>query len=624
MEKSFVFNSINGDRRYKAEDFREYFASFIGNGVFPNPSNQLQVLSNNDMTISVTGGKGFINGAIYVNTENLILNVDVADSVLNRIDRIVLRFDNLERNITCKVKKGTFASNPIAPGLQRDADAYELSIAEIKINKGAVSILQSNITDTRLDSSVCGIVTQTVKTIDTKTLYNKLEAYIDERGKDVDGWLTSFKSERELSFNEWFNTIKGVLDGDVAGNLANRILEVENKLKNMKLESTAIDVVDTANNFTADSHGKKLLEDVLVQIDKKAKEAFQGADSGKKIIATAVGSPLSDSDTFSDMGNKIERLTKEFKMVLESKHISVASYDKIQNLIQKIKEITVSRHLEWANKDVWVPTKACIETKHQATMSAVNGCAYLIGGKVNNTYVDTVHCYDSHTNTWSERTRMDKADFRLTSQAVGNFVYVIGGYEDMKKTRKYSTIGDYWTNLNSSPTDSLDSTSTVIGDNIYVLSSYIPSSKNKNECFNTSIGTWTTKASIPEDSRYVGICCAWDSEIYFTRDSDIYKYYPKMNEWRFLASSSRSFSYVNTKMIAHDSCIYFFSSSKASKYNINTYLWEDINMSHAFSEHTLDNFALCRLNNNTVLRAGGSYTSYQQVLGDNSCSYYIF
>lgn len=271
MEKSFVFNSINGDRRYKAEDFREYFASFIGNGVFPNPSNQLQVLSNNDMTISVTGGKGFINGAIYVNTENLILDIDPADGVLNRIDRVVLRFDNLERNITCKVKKGTFASNPIAPGLQRDADAYELSIAEIKINKGAVSILQSNITDTRLDSSVCGIVTQTVKTIDTKTLYNKLEAYIDERGKDVDGWLTSFKSERELSFDEWFNTIKGVLDGDVAGNLANQITKkvnivVTNDIDNIEKEDKTFYFVVTDVQTGGSGAGIKVSPNMGIKI----------------------------------------------------------------------------------------------------------------------------------------------------------------------------------------------------------------------------------------------------------------------------------------------------------------------------------------------------------------------
>ncbi len=105
MEKSFVFNSVNGDRRYKAEDFREYFASFISNGVFPNPSNNLQVIANNDMTITIKAGKGWINGAIYINTDDYILNIDVADGVLNRIDKVVLRMDTAERKIYSYVKK---------------------------------------------------------------------------------------------------------------------------------------------------------------------------------------------------------------------------------------------------------------------------------------------------------------------------------------------------------------------------------------------------------------------------------------------------------------------------------------------------------------------------------------
>lgn len=37
MEKSSFFNSVSHDRTYKAEDWAEYFASFIGNGVFPRP-----------------------------------------------------------------------------------------------------------------------------------------------------------------------------------------------------------------------------------------------------------------------------------------------------------------------------------------------------------------------------------------------------------------------------------------------------------------------------------------------------------------------------------------------------------------------------------------------------------
>lgn len=60
--RSGLFNSVNGDRRYKADFFAEYFASFIANGVFPNPSTGLQVLANQNMTVAIKPGKAWING----------------------------------------------------------------------------------------------------------------------------------------------------------------------------------------------------------------------------------------------------------------------------------------------------------------------------------------------------------------------------------------------------------------------------------------------------------------------------------------------------------------------------------------------------------------------------------
>lgn len=240
MQKSFPFNSVNKDRLYSADDWRYYFATLLSNGVFPNPSTGLQVVSNNNMTISILEGKGYIHGAIYHNTDNLVLNIDPADGTLNRIDRIVMRFDTLGREITCRVKKGTFASNPIAPTLQRDADYYELCIAEIRVDRGVTSILQSKITDTRLNSEICGIVTQMINTIDTTTLFTKLEAYIDERGQDVNGWIDEATTRWEVEFISWFNTIKDILDGDVAGALAARIAKLEETVNNLELTSTKV------------------------------------------------------------------------------------------------------------------------------------------------------------------------------------------------------------------------------------------------------------------------------------------------------------------------------------------------------------------------------------------------
>lgn len=182
MEKSGFFNAMKvgdtWDRIYKAENYAEYFASFIGNGVFPNPSTNLQVIGTDRMQVIVKPGKGWINGYKYENTDDLILSVDVADGVLHRIDKIVLRYDVVEREIRVKIKKGEFASEPKAPQLTRDADMYELGLADIKVNAGSISITQAYITDLRLNKELCGIVHGTVDQVDTTTIFNQyLEWY---------------------------------------------------------------------------------------------------------------------------------------------------------------------------------------------------------------------------------------------------------------------------------------------------------------------------------------------------------------------------------------------------------------------------------------------------------------
>ena len=204
MERSGFFNAIiqNGtpDRSYSAENFARYFGTFIGNGVFPNPSTQCQVIANDDMTVTIKAGRAWINGYMYENTDDYIVALDVADGLLNRIDRVVLKLDFLNREIKSYVKKGTFASSPIAPALQRDADAYELGIADIYIAAGATSIVQANITDQRQNQNYCGIVDSLI-TADTATLFNQF----------TDG------------FNTWFEGIKNTLGSDAAGNLLKKI-----------------------------------------------------------------------------------------------------------------------------------------------------------------------------------------------------------------------------------------------------------------------------------------------------------------------------------------------------------------------------------------------------------------
>ncbi|MGG3800468.1 hypothetical protein [Metabacillus fastidiosus] len=239
--KSGIFNSVNNDRRYKAEDFAAYFATFIGNGVFPNPSTGFQVIANNNMTVSLKIGKAWIHGYYIVNDDNYNLTIDKADSALNRIDRVVLQLNYFNRSIMPVVKKGTYATNPVAPALKRDADAYELALADIYVGKGALVITQANITDLRLNTSLCGIVQGVVNQVDTTTIFNQYQSWFDQysnlKASEFNAWTeeqkTSFilwrdleevtfskwSTDQKAGFEAWFATIRGILDTNAAGNL---------------------------------------------------------------------------------------------------------------------------------------------------------------------------------------------------------------------------------------------------------------------------------------------------------------------------------------------------------------------------------------------------------------------
>jgi hypothetical protein len=222
VEKSSFFNSVNGDRKYKASDFADFFNSLLTNGVFPNPATNLQVIANNDMTVTIKTGKAWINGYCYYNDSDLILPITVADGVLNRIDRIVLRLDTVGRAINTIVKKGTFASAPVALALQRDADAYELGIADIYIRAGVIAVIQSNVTDLRMNTSYCGWVNSLIQA-DTTAIFNQYQAWFTATSGQYNADMSANEASFTNQFNTWFASIQNTLGADVAGNLLNKI-----------------------------------------------------------------------------------------------------------------------------------------------------------------------------------------------------------------------------------------------------------------------------------------------------------------------------------------------------------------------------------------------------------------
>lgn len=198
-EKYFPFDDVSGDREYLAEDFAAYFADIISSGISANGDN-LGVTSAGGLNLSVGHGRAMIQGHQYRNTATITLVIS-AGAANPRIDRVVARLDVAARKILLAVVPGTPSSTPTPPALTRNNDYYEIGLANIAVAASAISLSSANITDTRADSSVCGVV---------RCLVEKLD-------------VSAFMQNSQTAFNEWFAEVQDILDADTAGNLLNLI-----------------------------------------------------------------------------------------------------------------------------------------------------------------------------------------------------------------------------------------------------------------------------------------------------------------------------------------------------------------------------------------------------------------
>lgn len=290
MANCLPFNAImvdeEYDRVYKAEDWAWYFATFIANGVFPKPSDGLQVIAYDKMEIKVNAGYAFINGYAFRNPESQSITLSMAEGAHNRIDRVIIRWDLTQRDIYLAVLKGVPSAKPVAETLTRNREIWELAIADIYVAKGVTKIQAKDIKDLRFNSALCGIVKGTIEEIDASVLtkqfddffntYSKevlerygiyiqdMEAYLssletsgDSQLKDIVDAMKDFETLSEKDFLDWFNSIKELLEDATNGEMLAEILRLMKNLYSMAnqadidriLNETYVDIEDTDGLF---------------------------------------------------------------------------------------------------------------------------------------------------------------------------------------------------------------------------------------------------------------------------------------------------------------------------------------------------------------------------------------
>lgn len=324
--------STTYDRIYYADQFAYYFSKFISNGVYINPATQLKVTSKGELKLNVAVGDAFINGYWYKNDENFELQLAQANGSLPRIDRIVLRWDSLTRYINLAILQGNPAATPSAKNLTRNADTWELGLADVYIERGVLSVSDANITDLRPDRTYCGYVAGVVSQIDTTNLFaqftDAFEQYYEKQVTTSDKfssdlakkyndyavlaetnfgkWMTDTKGD----FDTWYETIQAMLSDEEAVKLANQIAELKKQFQLLALRGLKTDLFELASNdgsvftenaqnayvFLKQIYGKsELVNDIFISVGESGTLEFDSVDATNKNVSSAkltTGMPL--------------------------------------------------------------------------------------------------------------------------------------------------------------------------------------------------------------------------------------------------------------------------------------------------------------------------------------------
>lgn len=213
------YNSISHDRRYDATQFMNLFDGILIDGVFMSVGMHFEVRPRSGMTVTVDTGRAWFNGTWTYNDTKLVLALPESELVYKRIDAIVLEVDKRKtsRRNRIFIKKGTPSNNPAKPVMIRDEinDIYQYALAYITVNPEVEEISALYI------ENVVGHE-------ETPYATGLIQVH------DVDAiW-----SQWEARFQEWFDKLRTILSGDVAGNLLAMIQRLEIRTTNLETKTT--------------------------------------------------------------------------------------------------------------------------------------------------------------------------------------------------------------------------------------------------------------------------------------------------------------------------------------------------------------------------------------------------
>lgn len=194
-EISGFHNSVDGDRKYNADDVNEFFTGVVAEGVFSTEGDNLIVVENTGMQIAVGSGKAWFLKSWYTNTADKFMVLSDSDLTYDRIDIIAIDFDktNAVRTNKLIILEGTPASSPVPPTLIDVEDHLQVPLAHILVQATVTNIYTADITN-KVGTTDCPFATGLIDQIDITTLLNQWDAEFDAWKQGIEEDLSAIET----------------------------------------------------------------------------------------------------------------------------------------------------------------------------------------------------------------------------------------------------------------------------------------------------------------------------------------------------------------------------------------------------------------------------------------------
>lgn len=232
---------------YDADDASGYLAT-RQSGVY-SAEEDFAVSISGELSLTVSAGQAWVRPARFrgrsiIMEQPTTLALTAADPVRTRIDRVVLRYDAAARQTRLQVLEGTpDSASPTAPDITRTALVYDLCLAEITRPAGSTAITAANLTDTRADEDICGVMRDGATGIPTAQLIAQWraaqaaqvaagQALLDQLREEIKDGSAYSKTEADAKFALTADKISAALGYDPAAKITRleRIIGMDGKL----------------------------------------------------------------------------------------------------------------------------------------------------------------------------------------------------------------------------------------------------------------------------------------------------------------------------------------------------------------------------------------------------------